>query len=402
MVETAAHVASFYNRVAVLAVGENGETRSEDQMVAAWLARQLARSGFGFEDRSTMAEVLRWNDAEPSLMSWGRSAETLRGAKRQRDLDLVLTRLDDLDVVCLYHNGEIYAGGNFTTMGGVSADRIARYDGATWWPLGAGIGATTFTFPEARVIASFNGDLYAGGFFTSAGGQPASYIARWDSASGSWSEVAGGTNGEVFSLAVFDDGSGAGPALYVGGTFTAVGDPPIVANRIARWDGKQWSRVRGGLHGTAAPSVRAMTVFDDGSGSGPALFIGGLFTTAGTGEGAIAASHAAITRVERTLDHPKKAGTAKSANALVDDLLATGRYTLLLRPETKQHLTQMHIVRAVRQLDEAMALVPAGRVLLGQLAEQSSSACGASTAPGRSRTTIPRCRSTWMAATKPP
>jgi iron(II)-dependent oxidoreductase len=57
-------------------------------------------------------------------------------------------------------------------------------------------------------------------------------------------------------------------------------------------------------------------------------------------------------------------------------LLATNRYALLLRPETKQHLTQMHVVRAIRQLDESMALIPAGRVLLGQLAEQSHSACG--------------------------
>jgi iron(II)-dependent oxidoreductase len=66
----------------------------------------------------------------------------------------------------------------------------------------------------------------------------------------------------------------------------------------------------------------------------------------------------------------------KSTEDLVDELLDTGRYSLLLRPETKKHLTQLHIVRAVRQLDEAMALVPAGRVLLGQLAEQSNSACG--------------------------
>jgi iron(II)-dependent oxidoreductase len=67
-----------------------------------------------------------------------------------------------------------------------------------------------------------------------------------------------------------------------------------------------------------------------------------------------------------------------TTDALVDELLATGRYALLLRPQTKRHLTQLHVVRAIRQLDEAMALVPAGRVLLGQLAEQSSSACGPS------------------------
>jgi iron(II)-dependent oxidoreductase len=66
----------------------------------------------------------------------------------------------------------------------------------------------------------------------------------------------------------------------------------------------------------------------------------------------------------------------RSTDALVDELLANGRYALMLRPETKQHLTQFHIMRAIRQLDEAMALVPAGRVLVGQLAELSSSACG--------------------------
>jgi iron(II)-dependent oxidoreductase len=60
----------------------------------------------------------------------------------------------------------------------------------------------------------------------------------------------------------------------------------------------------------------------------------------------------------------------------VDGLLADGRYALLLRPETKQHLTQFQVLRAIRQLDEAMALVPAGRVLVGQLAELSNSACG--------------------------
>src|SRR4051812_41456556 len=66
----------------------------------------------------------------------------------------------------------------------------------------------------------------------------------------------------------------------------------------------------------------------------------------------------------------------KSTDVLVDELLLAGRYALMLRPETKRHLTQPQVMRAIRQLDEAMALVPAGRVLLGQLAEMTSSACG--------------------------
>lgn len=76
------------------------------------------------------------------------------------------------------------------------------------------------------------------------------------------------------------------------------------------------------------------------------------------------------------LNRPGSPGSPKSTESLVDDLLSSGRYALLLRPAAKQHLTQLDIVRAVRQLDEAMALVPAGRVLLGQLAEQSNAACG--------------------------
>lgn len=83
------------------------------------------------------------------------------------------------------------------------------------------------------------------------------------------------------------------------------------------------------------------------------------------------------TQTEQTSGPSDSPSEPDSTDALVDDLLQTGRYALLLRPEAKQHLTQLDVVRAVRQLDEAMALVPAGRVLLGQLAEQSNSACGA-------------------------
>jgi gamma-glutamyl hercynylcysteine S-oxide synthase len=85
---------------------------------------------------------------------------------------------------------------------------------------------------------------------------------------------------------------------------------------------------------------------------------------------------------ERTEEQPSSPAArrlpeeAKSTDSLVDELVANDRYALLLRPETKQHLSQVQIVRAVRKLDEAMALVPAGRVLLGQLAEQFAVSSG--------------------------
>src|SRR5215207_5437996 len=80
--------------------------------------------------------------------------------------------------------------------------------------------------------------LYAGGEFLSAGGASAAHVARWDGAT--WSTLGApgsGTNGPVATLQVFDDGSG--PALYAGGFFTSAGGIPAAS--IARWNGTSWS-----------------------------------------------------------------------------------------------------------------------------------------------------------------
>src|SRR5258708_7589240 len=111
--------------------------------------------------------------------------------------------------------------------------------------------------------------LYAGGEFTTAGDVVANRIAKWNGTQ--WSTLGSAMNGSVMALAVFDDG--IGPALYAGGEFTMAGDE--AANRIAKWDGTQWSAIGSGMNG----AVYAIRVFDDGTG--PALYAGGYFTTAG-------------------------------------------------------------------------------------------------------------------------
>src|SRR6187399_3499141 len=83
-----------------------------------------------------------------------------------------------------------------------------------------------------------------------------------------------GTNGIVRALAVFDDGSG--PALFAAGEFTQAG--VATARGVARWDGSAWSLLGAGLGGSL-PNAHALAVFDDGSG--PALYVGGSFTSAG-------------------------------------------------------------------------------------------------------------------------
>ncbi|TVQ65376.1 MAG: hypothetical protein EA379_00150 [Phycisphaerales bacterium] len=170
----------------------------------------------------------------------------------------------------------LYAGGNFTTAGGAAANSIARWDGQSWSPLGAGVSGDVSAL---AVYNDGNGEaLYVGGFFSSAGGAPnTNNIARWNGAA--WSSVGGGANSEVSALAVYNDGSGA--ALYAGGFFSNVGSSPALpVSRIARWDGASWAALGSGVSG-GGPDVYAMVVHDDGSGGGDALYVGGEFTNAG-------------------------------------------------------------------------------------------------------------------------
>lgn len=99
-----------------------------------------------------------------------------------------------------------------------------------------------------------------------------------------WNTTIGvpGMNGTVRCMLVWDDGKGGGPALYVGGEFTTAGG--FTVNGIAKWDGRIWTPlgpqnapgVSGGFFTT---SVNAMAVWNDGIGTD--LYIGGDFTTAG-------------------------------------------------------------------------------------------------------------------------
>jgi phosphosulfolactate phosphohydrolase-like enzyme len=104
---TARYLSTRHRRVAVLAAGEDGEVRSEDQMAAAWLTEMLVRRGMAFGCRSTANAVSRWKDADTSIVGWTRSAERLRECGQKRDVDLVLSRHDDLDLVCEYRDAEI-------------------------------------------------------------------------------------------------------------------------------------------------------------------------------------------------------------------------------------------------------------------------------------------------------
>ncbi len=228
----------------------------------------------------------------------------------------------------------IYVSGTFEVPGVPGAKNIARWDGEEWSAVGQqevyevgdlivfddGTGAALYTVawpakgkylakwnPNAQewsllgqpiqslgghsdslVLTTFddgNGSaLYAGGSFfvvdelTLTFG-PIMGVARWDHVKQEWTPVGGGVSPTVYALAVYNDGSG--DALYVAGDFYTAchSDQDCIAvNNIARWDGKEWTDVGGGLDG-GSDDVRSLAVFDDGTGE--ALYAGGQFQMAG-------------------------------------------------------------------------------------------------------------------------
>lgn len=180
-----------------------------------------------------------------------------------------------VSALCVFDDGDgpaLYAGGSFAAAGSATAASIAKWDGSTWTPLGAGLlGSGRPGIVNALAVYDDGGgpDLYAAGDFVLAGGVSANHIARWDGST--WSPLGVGLSEPAFSLAVFDAGTGA--ELYVGGSFSIAGGAS--APHIARWDGAAWSSA-----GTLNNAVLALAVFD--AGTGPALYAGGSLFVGGS------------------------------------------------------------------------------------------------------------------------
>lgn len=139
----------------------------------------------------------------------------------------------------------LYVTGSFTTANGVTVNRVAKWDGENFVGLGSA-GNYGVNSGTVYALASDNdGNIYVGGNnFTSAGGVTANRIAKWDGSS--WSAIGPGFNGGVYTIAVDDDGT-----IYAGGFFTKTGDNSTTVNGIAKWNGTSWSSLGGSVDGQA-------------------------------------------------------------------------------------------------------------------------------------------------------
>lgn len=156
-----------------------------------------------------------------------------------------------------FHEDCIYVAGRFSKAGSVSARNIARWTGTHWEPLGSGLIApseyTILGNTPVTALAFCGSDLFAVGAFTNAGGVTAARVAKWNGST--WSAL-GGLN-DLGTRAIAHDGS-----VYICGLFTMASN--VIASRIVRWDGTRWQPVHGmSRHGTHYP-VEALAVGPDG------------------------------------------------------------------------------------------------------------------------------------------
>lgn len=147
----------------------------------------------------------------------------------------------------------LFAGGAFTTAGGVTVNYVARYSGATWYAMGAtGMAGGT---PAVYTLAVGPDDrLYAGGNFTTAGGVSCLNVAVWNG--NVWSPLASGlAGGDVRALWFDSEG-----VLWAGGAFTGSSGSYDDSDNLGTWNGYIWSGVDIVL---PACTVYAGTCYDD-------------------------------------------------------------------------------------------------------------------------------------------
>ncbi len=200
-----------------------------------------------------------------SIARWDGQAWSALGAPMDTD--------GEVHALGAYDSGSgsrLYAGGDFTRIGGASADGIASWNGTSWTPLGLGIQPGQINVVDTMVVfdSGAGPELVVGGTFSMAGGVPAANIARWNGSS--WSALGSGTNNRVRDLIVHDDGTG--PALYACGWFNNAGG--VSVPYVARWNGTAWSAVGSSAQYSGFNQMNDLEVYDDGFG--PKLFMSGL------------------------------------------------------------------------------------------------------------------------------
>lgn len=121
----------------------------------------------------------------------------------------------------------LYVGGAFTSIGGIAANYIAKYDRVDdmWEAMG------NLDDWVMAIAVNDAGTVFIGGYFVQDGATVLNYVAYWGGVT--WSAMAGGMNSGVLALAVSPSGT-----LHAGGHFDEAGGHNV--DYIAKWLGGGW------------------------------------------------------------------------------------------------------------------------------------------------------------------
>ena len=173
-------------------------------------------------------------------------------------------------------NGDLVAAGDFSSISGVAANHIARWNGNSWSALATGVAWPGNPASVLSLAALPNGDVAAGGWFTVAGGAPAIGVAVWNGSA--WSALGGSVNSAVHTILPMPNGD-----LIVGGQFGSAGG--VTAIGVARWNGATWSSLGTGLRfGTGLGQAYSLARTPNGD----VIATGGFTTAGGVAAGNIA------------------------------------------------------------------------------------------------------------------
>jgi len=103
----AEYLVGRHHAVAVIGAGSRNEFREEDQLCCAWIAEALIRAGYAPGDRETETIVSRWSGAQPHAFLGSKSVEYLRRTGQLRDLEFILSHVDDLQAVFTMRDGAV-------------------------------------------------------------------------------------------------------------------------------------------------------------------------------------------------------------------------------------------------------------------------------------------------------
>jgi hypothetical protein len=137
--------------------------------------------------------------------------------------------VDEVVEDLVVHQGKLYAAGFFNYAGSLFAPQVAAWDSVAldWSPVGTGLRFDEFLVPDAVLrLHSFGPDLLLGGRFDGIDDVRAHNVARWDGAR--WWPLGAGTNDPCLAFA------SRGESLFLGGSFVRAGGAP--SSFIAHWN----------------------------------------------------------------------------------------------------------------------------------------------------------------------